>query len=170
MRLTANQLANLLGQFGRQITRQPLALVTHAPEAWAHPVMCFNNVDRKVDETGGGRQCGWMFNERLVASIENGNYLIAVNHAVWAAPDGKLIDITPFHAETRHHPLGPVSGRIWFLADDEAVPTVAALPSKFYPLSSESALADHLRKLAEKEEELFRATLARPIIASRETL
>jgi hypothetical protein len=29
-------------------------------------------------------------------------YLIAVNHAVWHAPDKKLTDVTPFDSDPKH--------------------------------------------------------------------
>lgn len=78
-----------------------------------------------------------MFQKRLVASTPEDSYLIAVHHAVWYAPNGHLIDVTPFHNDSKHHPL-TFNDNVLFLVDDNAMPhmlgrLVAPLPSHYYP-------------------------------------
>jgi hypothetical protein len=53
-----------------------------------------------VQQSGGGVLYGWMFHYRETAALAGQGYVLAVNHAVWHAPDKKLIDVTPFD----HHP------------------------------------------------------------------
>jgi hypothetical protein len=88
-----------------------------------------------------------MFNYRTVEAIPGAGYLIAIHHAVWAAPDGTLIDVTPFHSNPIHRPLAPSRGVVFFLADDTAIlPKFAPLASRFYPLSGDQRLSDHVKR------------------------
>lgn len=50
---------------------------------------CWRGVDRKVSCSGGSRVCGWTIWEMP------DTYLTAEFHAVWRAPEGNLLDITP---------------------------------------------------------------------------
>ena len=111
MRRTPQALGKLIAQFGYGITSKPLRLAVHRPEDWAKPVNCFNNVDQKVELDGGTKTCGWMFNERLVEAIPGGNFLIAINHVAWTSPDGRLVDVTPFHTDPSTARLGRSQGR-----------------------------------------------------------
>ena len=150
-------------EFAATISKQPLGLVRYLPEVWGQPTRCFANVWRKVQQDGGGARFGWMFHYRVVADMPGPGYLIAVHHAVWHAPAGYLIDVTPFHPDPKHHPLSP-GGGVLFLVDDSATPVmgkrfVSPRPSRFYPLSDDKRLIAHVEQLARKEEqELLRIT------------
>jgi hypothetical protein len=140
--------------FAGTISRQPLRLARYCPEPAAQPTNCFENVRLKVEQANGRMQFGWMFNYREVVEIPGPGYLIAIHHAVWSAPDGTLIDVTPFHPDRPHHPLGPERGVVFFLVDDTAtLPEFAPLPSRFYPLSGEQRLTDHVARLRFDEEQ-----------------
>ena len=68
------------------------------PAPWASLNECFNNVSRMVKQYGGSMILGWTVWQR-------GNMLLdAEAHAIWRAPDGKLIDITP-HSYSQNHRL-----------------------------------------------------------------
>jgi len=105
----------------------------------------------KVKRCGGRERFGWMFHYRVVPEIDGLGYLIAVHHAVWHAPDGCLIDVTPFHADEKHHPI-TAAGDVLFLVDDQAEPLfihnqLAPLPSKFHALCADARLIAHVEKL-----------------------
>ena len=100
--------------------------------------------------------CGWMFQYREVTALPGPGYLIAVNHAVWRAPDKKLIDVTPFHSDPKHNPIVVNGDAVLFLIDSNATPLTnehvgLALPSWFFPLTDDEAMAEHVAKLASKE-------------------
>ncbi len=135
--ITESDLRKHIQAFAASISRQQLGLARYRPEKWGQPTRCFENVDRKVQEDTGRAQFGWMFHHRQVIDIPESDYLIAVHHAVWNAPNGYLIDVTPFHPDMRHRPVAP-GGDVLFLVDDSAVPfrtdrLMAPLPSKFSP-------------------------------------
>jgi hypothetical protein len=143
--------------FARTISRQPLRLALYRPEPAAQPTSCFENVRRKVEQASGRMQFGWMFNYREVVEIPGPGYLIAIHHTVWSAPDGTLIDLTPFHSKRLHHPLAPRRGVIFFLVDDTAMlPEFAPLPSRFYPLRRDQRLTGHVERLRHDEEQKCR--------------
>jgi hypothetical protein len=152
-----------IDRFAASITSDPLRFALHRPEQWCQPGLCFNNVDEKVKRDGGQRLCGWIFNLRRADQIENGDYLIAVNHAVWRPPRGPLIDVTPY-SHAIHTPIGPAQDRGWFLPDLDAAPVTAAMPSKFYALLDSPQLATYLEELASKEALIEQETLANPKI------
>jgi len=55
---------------------------------------CFGNVERRIERAGGGRRYGW-------AIWTHGNVMIEGEfHAVWIAPDGRLVDVTPHDIES----------------------------------------------------------------------
>jgi hypothetical protein len=144
-----------------KISNQPLGLAVHRPEAWAFPTRCFENVLSKVDQAEGRAQFGWMFHYRIVAEAPSLGYIIAVHHAVWHAPSGHLIDVTPFHDNPKHYPV-TAKGDVLFLVDDGAQPVVignliAPLPSRFFPLSDDEFLVNYVDRLAKTEQESCRA-------------
>jgi hypothetical protein len=144
-------------EFAATISNQPLGLARYCPEVWGQPTKCFENVRRKVRQDSGRAQFGWMFHYRVVADIPVPGYLIAVHHAVWHAPSGYLIDVTPFHSETKHRPLSP-GGDVLFLVDDSATPVmterlIVPRPSRFYPLSADERLITHVQRLIREEEQ-----------------
>jgi len=54
---------------------------------------CFGNVERRIERAGGGRRYGWTI-------WTHGNVMIEGEfHAVWIAPDGALLDVTPHDGE-----------------------------------------------------------------------
>jgi hypothetical protein len=141
--------------FAATISSQPLGLAKHRPEAWGHQLKCFENVGRKVQQDGGRGQSGWMFQYKYLADDTRLGYLIAIHHAVWHAPNSQLVDVTPFHSKPQNHPLCPGDG-VLFLVDDSAPPVItdkviAPLPSRFFPLSSEDRLVNHVKRLEEEE-------------------
>jgi hypothetical protein len=154
---TESALRRHLETFAGTISRGPLGLARYRPEKWGEPTRCFENAARKVQEADGQVQFGWMFHHRYVADIPGSDYLIAVHHAVWHAPDGDLIDVTPFHSDSKHHPIS-LGGDVLFLVDGKAVPVttdrlIAPLPSKFSPVSNDERLLSHLDRLRREEEE-----------------
>ena len=146
--------------FASTISHQQLGLALYRPEKDGQPTRCFANVDRKVEVDGGRAQLGWMFHHRYVVDIAESDYLVAVHHSVWNAPNGDLVDVTPFHSEMRHRPISP-GGDVLFLVDDKALPFttdrfIAPLPLKFHPINNSGRLLRHLQRLKRKEEEQCR--------------
>lgn len=144
-----------IAEFASTISKQPLGLAKHLPESWAQQTRCFENVIRKYQQDGGRGQSGWMFQHKTLADDDLLGYLIAIHHAVWHAPSGELIDVTPFHADPKHHPLAP-GGDVLFLVDDATPPAItdrlmAPQPSRFFALGTEQRLVDHVNRLAQEE-------------------
>jgi hypothetical protein len=147
-----------INSFARTISSQPMGLAYHRPEKWAHAFHCFANVIKKVQQDGGNARFGWTFSCRIMSDAPDLGYLIATHHAVWHAPDGRLVDVTPFHTDAKHHPYAP-TGDVLFLVDDKAKPVVvgknalAPLPLKFFPLSNDDRLIAHIEEIRDKEEQ-----------------
>jgi hypothetical protein len=139
-----------------KISSEPLAGARPAPEASASPAQCFSNAQRKAQQAGGEVLYGWMFQASELAALPGHGCLLAVNHAVWHAPDKKLIDVTPFHSDPKHHPIVVNGGAVLFLIDSSATPlrnehVGLALPSWFFPLTDDEAVVAHVAKLGSKE-------------------
>lgn len=117
--ITEDELFKEIENFAQTIRKQELGLVYYRPDKDSRPTNCLENVRRFVDKNGGSIKYGWTFNHRV--SLQYGDYIFATHHAVWYAPDGKLIDITPFHEEQKHHPYSS-NGSVIFLLDDKAEP------------------------------------------------
>ncbi len=142
-------------RFARHIGDGPIGLIHHRPEPDALPTFCFANVAQKVSRDGGRAVTGWMFQVRRVEALTS-EYLTAIHHAIWNAPDGSTVDVTPFHAEARHHPV-TIEGSVFFLVDPTAAPITingaqASLPMRFFALSADPALAEHLRRMEVEED------------------
>jgi hypothetical protein len=142
-------------EIAESISRQPLGLVHHQPEPWSQFARCFENVAQKVHEAGGQTMFGWTFHHRFVQDIPGSGYLFLTHHAVWHAPDGRLIDVTPY-PEPKHHPLAP-GGSILFLVDMNALPIkranlIAPLPLRFFALDDDQCLASYVERLNEEEQ------------------
>jgi hypothetical protein len=139
-----------------KISGEPLAGARYSPEASASPTQCFSNAQRKAQQSGGGVLYGWMFHYREPTVLPGQGYVLAVNHAVWHAPDKKLIDVTPFHDNPHHHPIVVNGDAVLFLIDSTATPLRSdhaglALPSWFFPLTDDEAIATYVAELTAKE-------------------
>lgn len=144
--------------FAGTISKQQLGVVLHSPEPWAIATNCFANVWEKVRRAGGRPQYGWTFCYRLIAT--GGGYLLATHHAVWHAPGGEVIDVTPFHENPKHQPITS-DRRVLFLVDDAAQPVVAGekvgpLPLRFFALGNDAAVFAHVESLQQDEEQQCR--------------
>ncbi len=67
---------------------EPTYVSVHLEE-WSVELDCFNNVERKVADSGGAVAYGWVIWEWPGVLAE------AEFHANWLSPDGKLVDVTP---------------------------------------------------------------------------
>ena len=139
-------------KFASLISAQQLGLVVHVPEQWAYPTRCFGNVYLKIQQDGGRIQFGWMFHVRSVLNIPELRYLIAVHHAVWHAPNGMVIDVTPFHSESKHHPIMLEDGVLFLLDDNAVLVKEKPLPSRFYACCDDERLINHIKKMTDDEE------------------
>lgn len=143
-------------KFAAIISHQPLlGLVEHCPEHWCKPSHCFENVLEKIRRDGGYIRFGWTFHYRIAQDI--GGYLFVTHHAVWHAPDGRLIDVTPFHQDSQHHPITESEG-VLFLVDEAAQPVrtshlIAPLPIRFFALEDDEKLLNYVDKLKRKEQQ-----------------
>jgi hypothetical protein len=149
-----------LEAFARTISREPLGLALHRPQAWATPTRCFENAVRQAKQKGGPALFGWMFHYRVVEDIPGPGYLIAVHHAVWHSPTGQLVDVTPLHDDPKHQPIS-LGGDVLFLVDTSAHPiavgvTVGPRPSRFYALDADERLVAYVRGLQDAEDEACR--------------
>ncbi len=149
-----------LEAFARTISREPLGFVLYRPQAWATQTRCLENAVRQAKQKGGRALFGWMFHYRVVEDIPGPGYLIAVHHAVWHAPTGQLVDVTPLHHDAKHQPISP-GGDVLFLVDTNAQPiavgvTVGPRPSRFYALDADERLVAYVRGLQEAEDEACR--------------
>lgn len=139
------------------ISAQPLGLAYHRPEDWADAARCLENVARKVSQHGGRTQFGWTFHLRFLQDAPDLGYLFITHHAVWHAPDGRLVNMTPY-PEPKHHPLPRPGSDILFLVDDKALPVqtdqlIAPLPLRFFALTDDERLAAHVKRLNDEEQE-----------------
>jgi hypothetical protein len=146
-------------KFAATISSQPLGLAYHQPEGWATPARCFENVFEKVRRSGGAPRFGWTFLYRISPV---GGYLVATHHAVWHEPNGRLIDVTPFHEDAKHHPFSP-GGSVLFLVDDAAQPlqvggAIGPLPLRFFPLEDDESLLRYMDKLRADDDASLQAT------------
>ncbi len=87
---TLQRIDNVVKTFQRSIpgTTRPV-FVPLRPRADSIPNDCFENVRRQKDEAGGEIVHGWRI------YIMPGLFLEAEFHAVWKAPDGRLVDVSP---------------------------------------------------------------------------
>ncbi len=159
--LTDFDLKKYIGEFALTISKQQIGLASHQPEEWGMRTRCFENSYSKVQKDGGRVQFGWMFHWRISDNIPGPGYLIAIHHAVWCAPNGQVIDVTPFHHDKKHHPLTDFDNSIIFLVDDNAMPmmtdkVIAPLPSRYYQLNDEQQLTKYVQQLSEIEQEKCR--------------
>jgi len=158
--ITSSELAGHLRTFAATISADRLGLALQRPEAWAIQTQCFTNVEKKVARDGGSGVPGWMFHHRLVVEIAGPGYLIAVHHAVWRAPSGHLMDVTPVHSDPKHWPYSINDGTV-FLVDFAASPVTVsdrtyALPSRFFAIGNGRDLIDHVERLNWEEQEQLR--------------
>lgn len=151
-------LFNAIESFGKSISSETFGLIYHRPEKESIATDCISNVIHHVQIYGGTAIYGWYFIHR--ESVKFGNYLIATHHAVWRAPNGNLIDITPFHEELKHQPL-TLQGSILFQVNTNAKPIkqgkfLIPRPSKFYPILKSEELKKYIKTLEEQEVKYYR--------------
>ena len=114
------------------------------PAPWASLNECFNNVSRMVKQYGGSMILGWTVWQR-------GNMLLdAEAHAIWRAPDGKLIDITPHSYNEK---------RILFLFDSSVCYQGITIPSHRQALTDSPLVAEFIRLYSERDHIMQTATL-----------
>ncbi|MGN6108704.1 MAG: hypothetical protein ACTHU0_26595 [Kofleriaceae bacterium] len=136
----------------RQMSDGPIGLVYLRPELWAEPRWCIQNVRKKVELDGGRARYGWTFNIRRGPA---GPYITLAHHAVWNAPDGKLIDVTPLDPDPRVRPVME-GGDTLFLFDENAQPVstrigLAPLTSHSFPMTDDPELARYIETWNECE-------------------
>jgi hypothetical protein len=146
------------------ISTQRLGLVYHRPESWADAARCYENVSTKVAQNGGRMQFGWTFHHRFAADIPDAAYLFLTHHAVWCAPDGSLVNVTPY-PEPQHHPFPGPGADFVFLMDDKARPVrsgnvIVPLPLQFFALYGDERLTAYVERLNAEEQERFRLMYA----------
>lgn len=103
---TPHRIDKTVTDFCRGINSGQPEYVPVLPEADTKTGECFHNVLRQVERNGGAIEYGWHI------AIWPGVFIEGEHHAVWRAPDGRAIDVTP--------PVGGVQ-RILFLPDPECV-------------------------------------------------
>ena len=114
------------------------------PAPWAALNECFNNVYRMVKQYGGSMISGW-------AVWQRGNMLLdAEAHAIWRAPDGKLIDITPHSYNEK---------RILFLFDSSVCYQGITIPSHRQALTVSPLVAEFIRLYSERDHFMQSSTL-----------
>ena len=134
--VTLKEIVDGIRAVAPRISSGQLSGALHAPEPSASPTQCFSNAQGKAQQDGGDVLYGWMFNYREVVSRPGPGYLIAVNHAVWHAPDKKLVDVTPFHCDPKHHPIVVNGNAVLFLIDNSAAPLVGGSTASRSPHGS----------------------------------
>lgn len=114
------------------------------PAPWAALNECFNNVHQMVKQYGGSMISGW-------AVWQRGNMLLdAEAHAIWRAPDGKLIDITPHSYNEK---------RILFLFDSSVCYQGVTIPSHRQALTDSPLVAEFIRLYSERDHIMQTSTL-----------
>ena len=94
------------------------------------------------------------------------SYLFITHHAVWHAPDGSLVNVTPY-PDPKHYPLPAPGQDILFVVDQKAtlVPAIngaGPLPMQFFALGDDDRLLDYVKKLNEDEQEKCRKLYESP--------
>jgi hypothetical protein len=143
----------------KEVSDQQLVLVSHRPEAWAVPRLCFVNVAEKINRDGGHGRIGWTFHLRFVEHLPGDGYLALMHHAVWHRPDGYFVNVTPY-LNQRDRPIFVTNGEFLFLIDDAASPMqsenhLAPLPTRFFPLGDGEELARYVKTLNENDQESY---------------
>jgi len=151
-------LFNAIESFAKSISKETFGLVYYRPVKESIATNCITNVIHYVETYGGSVIYGWYFGHR--ESAQFGNYLIATHHAVWRAPDGILIDITPFHEEPKHQPLIN-QGSVIFQVDTNAKPIkqgrlLIPRPLKYYAIGKSKELDEYMVTLRAEEAKYYR--------------
>jgi hypothetical protein len=152
-----------INAIAKQISTGPLGLAYHQPESWAEVANCFANSWRKVELSGGRTIYGWTFHSRMKEGV--GDYIFVTHHAVWCRPDGRLVDVTPFHDDPKHHPLTQ-DGSVLFLVDFKAEPVVrgavtAPLALRYFARTPSTEIEEYVRQMNEKEQQELAALIER---------
>lgn len=114
------------------------------PAPLALPNECFNNVRRIIKQYGGSMCLGW-------AIWQRGNMLLdAEAHAIWNAPNGELIDITPHSYNEK---------RILFLVDSSLCYQGTTIPSHRQALTNSPLVAELIQLCKERDQAMQTSTL-----------
>jgi hypothetical protein len=156
-------LTESLQSFAASISPQPLKLIRRAPESWAKLGECYVNAQKKAWWDGGSRRFGWMFNYLQFKGMPGEGCLKAIHHCVWQSKSFELVDVSPFHPDPRFEPLTQ-DGALVFLIDDQHKVMdhghhLIPWPSRYYAVSDEKPLVDHVRMLNEKESGAYQRLL-----------
>jgi hypothetical protein len=132
------------------LSQGPMGLAQHRSEYWAKANRSFENVAEKVLYDGGASVSGWVFSYRSGDGIPAPGYLLVSHHAVWHAPDGRLVDVTPY-PKAALRPISPGEDTL-FLVDAAAAPgregkRFVPLPPRFFALSEDPGLAAYVAGL-----------------------
>ena len=151
-------LFNAIESFAKSISKEAFGLVYYRPDKESIATNCTTNVIHYVEKCGGSAIYGWYFGHRESEKV--GNYLIATHHAVWRAPDGILIDITPFHEELKHQPLTN-QGSVIFQVDTNAEPIkqgklLIPRPLKYYAIGKSKELDEYMDTLIAEEVKYYK--------------
>ena len=91
----------------------------------AEPLMCSDNVDKRIRAMGGKPVFGWSVTHDLFCDTW-------VNHCVWESPDGELVDVTPvFESATNNYAVIGWNETTEFVRDDEATFVERGRPTKY---------------------------------------
>ena len=142
---TPARITQVIIDFCASITSDSLPeYIDVCPAPWAALNECFNNVYRMVKQYGGSMISGW-------AVWQRGNMLLdAEAHAIWRAPDGKLIDITPHSYNEK---------RILFLFDSSVCYQGITIPSHRQALTDSPLVAEFIRLYSERDHFMQSSTL-----------
>ena len=151
-------LFNAIQSFAKSISKETFGLVYYRPDKESIATNCITNVIHYVEKHGGSAIYGWYFGHRESAKF--GNYLIATHHSVWRAPDGILIDITPFHEELKHQPLTN-QGSVIFQVNTIAKPIkqgkrLIPRPLKYYAIGKSKELDEYLETQRAEEAKYYK--------------
>jgi hypothetical protein len=88
------------------------------------------------------------------------SYVFITHHDVWHAPNGTLVNVTPYPGD-KHYPL-PAPGQDFVFAVDATATPIAtksgavSLPLRFYAIGDDERLAAYVKKLNKEEQEKYR--------------
>jgi hypothetical protein len=156
--VTSEDLELAINRISKTINNGELILVKHIPSPLSLAANCISNVASVQNLYGGKSEYGWVFLHRC--SEKYGDYLILTHHCIWSSPTGSLVDITPFHIDSKHQPK-TIDGKVIFLLDQDANPIskdnfIIPQPSKFFAVIPNRDIDNYVKKLQEKEFQFYK--------------